>query len=193
VAFGTQSLVKDLFYGFLILAENQFAVGDLIQVGSTTGRVRQMTFRTVLITDEAGRLHYVPNGDLARVTVLPGGPVAEPVEWELGVPSGELDVVWETVERVCGELKDTAPAEPITLIEGPRVVFGEPVPTGGVRLRVKAKAALNTSWEVSRRFQELLVDALSEVSHEPVRLTLWVNQAAPVPGAPLAAAAAVRD
>jgi len=64
VGFGAQTLVKDIISGFLILLEDQFAVGDSIQVGSIAGGVEKMTLRATFLRDVNGTLHVIPNGEI---------------------------------------------------------------------------------------------------------------------------------
>lgn len=68
IAFGAQSLVKDYFYGFVILLENQFSVNDVIQVAAITGVVERITLRMTVIRDVAGTVHFMPNGSITMVS-----------------------------------------------------------------------------------------------------------------------------
>lgn len=68
VSFGAQSLVKDVIAGFFILLENQFAVGDTIEVAGKAGTVELMTLRIVQLRDLEGVLHTVPNGQIQVVS-----------------------------------------------------------------------------------------------------------------------------
>jgi small conductance mechanosensitive channel len=68
IAFGAQNLIKDYFYGFVVLLENQFSVNDVIQVGAITGLVERITLRMTVIRDAAGTVHFVPNGSMTTVS-----------------------------------------------------------------------------------------------------------------------------
>jgi small-conductance mechanosensitive channel len=68
VSFGAQSLVKDVISGFFVLLENQFAVGDVIAIDGTSGKVERMTLRVVMLRDLSGVLHIIPNGSIAKVS-----------------------------------------------------------------------------------------------------------------------------
>ncbi len=68
IAFGAQNLIKDYFYGFVVLLENQFSVNDVIQVGTITGLVERITLRMTVIRDGAGTVHFVPNGSMTTVS-----------------------------------------------------------------------------------------------------------------------------
>ena len=68
VSFGAQSLVKDVISGFFILFENQFAIGDVIEVAGKSGLVEKMTLRVVQLRDVEGVMHVVPNGEIKVVS-----------------------------------------------------------------------------------------------------------------------------
>jgi small conductance mechanosensitive channel len=71
VAFGAQTLIKDFLSGVLILAEDQYGVGDSIVVGAgpnaTTGTVEGVNLRTTRLRGLDGVVWYVPNGDIRTV------------------------------------------------------------------------------------------------------------------------------
>jgi small conductance mechanosensitive channel len=64
VGFGAQSIVEDLFRGVFMMGEDQFGVGDRIDVGSVNGRVERVTLRTTVIRDTSGTLWHVPNSQI---------------------------------------------------------------------------------------------------------------------------------
>jgi small-conductance mechanosensitive channel len=67
IGFGAQSLVKDLFAGVCILLEDQFAVGDVIEVNGKSGQVESMTFRITRLRTADGSLLVIPNGEMKLV------------------------------------------------------------------------------------------------------------------------------
>lgn len=68
IAFGAQSLVKDVFRGFFMLAGNQIRQGDVVEIAGKSGLVEDVTLRYVQLRDYEGNVHYVPNGDISVVT-----------------------------------------------------------------------------------------------------------------------------
>lgn len=68
LGFGAQYLVRDLIAGFFILIENQFAVGDTIEVNGVAAAVEALTLRYTQLRDFNGYVHYVPNGEMKIVT-----------------------------------------------------------------------------------------------------------------------------
>ena len=88
IAFGAQDLMKDYFSGFLILAEDQYQLGDLITIRGITGTVESVNMRVTVLRDLEGRVHFIPNGNIDQVTNRTygwGRPVLEvPVGFERG-------------------------------------------------------------------------------------------------------------
>lgn len=67
ISLGAQALIKDYFSGMMILVENQFNVGDEIQLPDVTGTVEMVTLRTTFLRDIRGKLFIIPNGDIRIV------------------------------------------------------------------------------------------------------------------------------
>jgi moderate conductance mechanosensitive channel len=62
LGFGAQSLIKDFISGLFIILENQYRVGDVVQLDDAQGRVEQITIRSTVLRDNDGSVHYIPNG-----------------------------------------------------------------------------------------------------------------------------------
>jgi small conductance mechanosensitive channel len=67
IAFGAQDLVKDMISGLFMMVEDQYGVGDVIDVGEASGTVEDISIRTTRIRDDNGTLWHVPNGEIRRV------------------------------------------------------------------------------------------------------------------------------
>lgn len=70
ISFGVQNVIKDLVNGILILMEDQYAVGDMIVVGSASGIVENVNLRITQIRSADGRLITLPNSSIAQVDNL---------------------------------------------------------------------------------------------------------------------------
>ncbi len=68
VAFGAQSLIKDLMTGIFILLENQYSVGDYINISGITGHVVDFGIRVTTLKDFDGTIHTIPNGTISVVS-----------------------------------------------------------------------------------------------------------------------------
>ena len=67
VGFGAQSLVKDYFTGFFLLLEDQIRQGDVVDFGSQSGVVEEVTLRYVRLRNFDGHVFFVPNGEIKVV------------------------------------------------------------------------------------------------------------------------------
>ncbi len=70
VGFGAQSLVRDAINGVFILLENQYAIGDVVNVAGREGIVEDLNLRRTVVRDLDGAVHYVPNSQVAVATNL---------------------------------------------------------------------------------------------------------------------------
>lgn len=67
LGFGAQYLVRDYLSGILILAEDQFRVGDRVEINKISGTVDDMRLRLTVLLDSDGTLHQIPNGEIRVV------------------------------------------------------------------------------------------------------------------------------
>ncbi|WP_019415745.1 mechanosensitive ion channel family protein [Paenisporosarcina sp. TG20] len=67
VGFGAQNLVRDIITGFFIIFEDQFSVGDYVQIGTAQGIVQEIGLRTTKIQGINGEIHIHPNGTIVEV------------------------------------------------------------------------------------------------------------------------------
>ena len=151
VSFGAQSLVKDVISGFFILFENQFAIGDVIEVAGKSGLVEKMTLRVVQLRDGEGIMHVVPNGEIKVVSNKTRGWSRAVVD--VGVPYDE------SVDRALEVLRDEA-AQFSTdrtwgaQLDGPVEVLGvESLGDSSVVLRTTLRTQPGSQWNVAREFR----------------------------------------
>ena len=67
LGFGAQSLVKDLLAGIFMLLEDQYGVGDVVDVGEAIGLVEEVGLRATRLRGLDGTVWFVPNGEIRRV------------------------------------------------------------------------------------------------------------------------------
>lgn len=150
VSFGAQSLVKDVISGFFILMENQFGIGDNIEVASLSGTVERMTLRVVMLRDANGTLHIVPNGQITTVSNRTRG-------WSRAVL--DIGIAYETdVDQAIAVLRDEAaslgadPAWQAKLDGVPEVLGVQTLGDNAVTLRVFVRTFPGFQWEAGREF-----------------------------------------
>lgn len=84
--FGAQKVAKDVITGFIILFEDQYAVGEYVTINGVTGTVEDLAVRTTEIRDDDGKLYILSNGDIAQVCNQSRGPVAG--SFEINIAAG---------------------------------------------------------------------------------------------------------
>lgn len=154
ISFGAQSLVKDFIAGFFILFENQFVVGDVIQIGEKTGTVERMTLRIVTLRDLQGAIHIIPNGSIAMVSNLTRGWSRAVVDIAVGY-EGNVDRTLDVVRDELGAFRrDPAWA---TRLEGTSEVLGiDKLGDSGLTIRTLVRTVAGFQWEAAREFQRRL-------------------------------------
>jgi small conductance mechanosensitive channel len=153
VGFGAQSLIKDLFAGFLILLEDQFNVGDTVKIGDVSGVVEQLTLRATRVRGALdGSLTTIPNGAISTVSNFSK-------DWSRAVLDVEVDYA-EDVDRALGVLLETAQQmradKPLLIIEDPEMKGVDRLSHGAITLRLTAKTAANRQNEVARELRRRL-------------------------------------
>src|SRR4029079_15925437 len=90
VSFGSQSLVRDFVTGFFLQLEHQFALGDVIRIGTVEGTVENVTLRLVYLRDATRGVHIIPNGQITQVTNLTRA-------W--GRVAIDVEIAWRDADR----------------------------------------------------------------------------------------------
>ena len=67
IGLAMKDLASDLVAGFFILLENQINVGDMVQIGSSEGKVIKVSLRTIVLRDEEGKRHIIPNSSIKTI------------------------------------------------------------------------------------------------------------------------------
>jgi small-conductance mechanosensitive channel len=157
VSLGAQTLIKDLIGGVLILAENQYAVGDTIQMGDVSGQVERITLRATYVRAIDGYLHVVPNGEVRIVA-------NQTKEWsralvDVGVAYEEdldraLRVLTETAEAFAQD-PDIGPQ----LLEPPQVLGPLSLGDWAVTVRVMVNTQPGKHWGVARELRKRILAA----------------------------------
>jgi moderate conductance mechanosensitive channel len=151
IAFGAQSLLKDFINGFFIVFEDQYVVGDLIQVNGETGRVEHLTLRRTVLRNPAGAVVTLPNSVIGQVANLSR-------DWsqafvDVTVPAAELvGRALATLEKIAGDFRND-PDWSAALIDGPRVLGIEALSLDGTVIRLQVRTILNRKEDVARELR----------------------------------------
>ncbi len=148
ISFGAQALVKDFITGFFILLENQFAVGDVVEINGKSGVVERVSLRVVSLRDIEGALHTIPNGAIdmvsnktrtwARAVLDIGVAYKERVDDVMRVISGLAAGIWAD--------QNWRPK----LVKEPTVMGVQDLEDSSVNIRLMAETRPGKQWEVRR-------------------------------------------
>ncbi len=166
LSLGAQTLIRDFIGGILILVENQFTIGDTIQVGAVTGNVERITLRATYLRDAEGRLYVVPNGDIRLVSNLTVG-------WARAIVDLNVDyrVDMNKVLHALEAAAQTAQADPAiqaSLLETPQAVGWIELKGRAVQTRLMAKTTPGQQWAVAMALRRYAVEALQAAGIEVV-------------------------
>lgn len=149
VGFGAQSLVRDIFAGFLILLEEQYDVGDAVRIGETTGTVEHLTLRVTRIRSLDGALTTIPNGSITTVSNLSRDWSRAVLDVEIDY-SADIDRAMQVMLATAAQFRQERPDE---ITEDP-VMLGVDKATGtGITLRLTVKTAPAKQAEIARELR----------------------------------------
>ncbi|WP_231122973.1 mechanosensitive ion channel family protein [Nocardioides sambongensis] len=152
LSFGAQSLVKDFVSGTFIFIEDQYGVGDVVDLGEAIGTVEAVTLRMTRLRALDGTVWYVPNGEIMRVGNQSQNWARAVVD--VGVGYGEdLARVQQVLREIAHEVWADEDFNGI-VIEEPEVTGVENLAADAVTLRVLVKTAPLQQWAVARSLRQ---------------------------------------
>jgi moderate conductance mechanosensitive channel len=139
LGFGAQSLVKDFLSGLFMLAEDQYGVGDVVDVGEATGTVEVVNLRTTKLRAVDGTVWYVPNGEIRRV-----GNMSQ--QWARALL--DIEVAYSTD---IGTWRTD-------ILEEPEICGVQTLGASGIAIRLVVKTQPGRQWAVSRELNRRIKD-----------------------------------
>jgi small conductance mechanosensitive channel len=160
ISLASQNVLKDMINGLLILSEDQYAVGDVVQIGQASGFVEHMDLRITQLRNAEGRLITIPNGSISVVENLSKD--WSRVDTTITIAyDADVDRALELIHQVGTAMsKDSHWQSRIP--EPPEVLGVEEFSNAGVKIRVWIKTAPLEQWRVAREFRRRLKLALDE-------------------------------
>ena len=171
LGFGAQSIVKDTLSGFFILLEDQFGVGDVVELQTTAnpvnGKVEDLTLRTTSLRAFDGTVHSVSNGNIMVVSNKSRG-------WGRAIVDVRLayDEDVERVRSLLDELFDEIEGDGLLdgwLTQRPTVLGVETLSEYAVVVRVTADTRASKRWDAERTLRERISTRLAR---EGIRVPL---------------------
>jgi len=155
VGLAAQNLVRDVITGFCAILEDQYVVGDTVQIGDTTGRVEHITLRRTVIRDSRGALVTVSNGDIRTVANLSRDWSQAFVDVALS-PEISQPIALQVLDVAAAELRADASWSQ-ALVDGPRILglqsFDQTSSTVRLQVRTAPSRQDDVARELRRRIQ----------------------------------------
>ncbi|MEH2215985.1 MULTISPECIES: mechanosensitive ion channel family protein [unclassified Nostoc] len=175
LSLASQNLIKDAINGFLIILEDQYALGDVINVGDVGGLVENLNLRMTQVRDSEGRLITIPNGEIKVVANLSS-------RWsraDLTVPiayQANTEEALKLIETVAFEMNQEMQWQR-QILEPPQVLGIDQFGDRGLIIRVWIKTQPLKQWDVAREFRRRLKVALDQagISISVPQQAIWVN------------------
>lgn len=175
LGFGAQSLVKDCIAGLFMLIEDQYGIGDIVDLGEAMGQVEEITLRATVLRGLDGTVWHVPNGEVQRVGNKSQLWSVAVVDVDVAYDS-DLDrtreLMLSSANEVCG-----APDWADDVLDEPTVLGVEALGADGVTMRMIVTTTPGSQWALQRRLREALKRSFDDAGIEipfPQR-TLWLR------------------
>jgi small conductance mechanosensitive channel len=187
LGFGAQSLVKDLIAGLFMLLEDQYGVGDSVDLGDAVGIVETVGLRVTTVRDMRGVLWYIRNGEIIRVGNKSQGWALVVIDIPIGfVNSEEASAVLRRAALALAE----EPEHATEFLEPPDVVGVEQLTIDGAVIRTIAKTTADGQPIVQRELRRRLTEALEAAG---ISERIAVSRMVPRPAVPPSFSGGVGD
>jgi len=151
VGFGAQNLVRDVITGFYIVLEDQFVVGDTVQIGDYVGRVEHLTLRRTVVRDARGALVTIANGEIRTVSNLSRDWSQTFVDVSLP-PEIPVERILQALESAAANLRGD-PSWSQALVDGPRVLGVQKLDRNASTVQLQVRTAPTRQDEVARELR----------------------------------------
>ena len=164
LGFGAQSIVKDFLAGLFVLIEDQYGIGDSVDLGEASGTVQQISLRTTVLRAQDGTVWHVPNGEVMRVGNKSQIYSVAIVDVTVAY-SSDIDHVKAVILRSATEMcqSDEWRAD---VLEPPDLLGVEAFASIGVTVRTLVKTTPGKQWALQRALREGIKSALDEAGIE---------------------------
>lgn len=169
IGFGAQSLIKDFLSGIFIIVENQYRVGDIVDIEGAAGTVERVTIRSTVIRDANGNVHFLPNGQVIHVINKTMG--FSKVNFTLTVdPETDIDKLSQVIDDVGLKLAEDETWKN-KVLEAPHFINIGTFSDVALEVTISGKTNPSQQWSVTGEMRRRLLKAFAkhkiELAHEP--------------------------
>jgi moderate conductance mechanosensitive channel len=165
LGFGAQSLIKDFLSGIFIISENQYRVGDVIELEGSSGTVERIGSRSTVLRDVEGNVHFVPNGIIGHVINKTMGYSMARLVIAV-VPETDIDKATAIINRLGNEMAQEDKWQ-TKIIEAPQYVMIGELTATAVDLIISGKVQPSDQWSVNAELRRRI---LQEFESEHIKL-----------------------
>jgi moderate conductance mechanosensitive channel len=176
LGFGSQSLVKDWISGLFMLMEDQYGIGDVVDLGPAIGVVERFSLRSTVIRSLNGTVWHIPNGEITRVgnlsQVWSMALVEVAVAYQTNLDTA-IAVMTRTAEHIVAREEFAS-----NVLEPPVVTGVEQLGDNGITIRLMVKTAAGAQWDLQRALRKAVKENFQSEGIEipfPQR-DVWLRQ-----------------
>ena len=163
---GAQGFLSDVVNGFFILLENQFEVGDSVEVGPVTGLISTVGIRTTQIRGFDGTLHFIPNRNITIVSNKSRGDMRAQIDIPV-YPSTDINKVTSIIQEVNQENIENYPQ----ICGAPNIIGLSTTPSGQLVFRIEIFTQNGQQTHIYADFLKLYQEAIFKENVELPRIT----------------------
>lgn len=147
LGFGGQYLIRDLISGFFIILENQYRIGDVVNLDGTSGLVEDISLRLTTLRDLDGNVHHVPHGEIKRVSNL--SKYFSRVNLNIGIAyHSKLDHVIEVVNKIGNEMAED-PIWKEHILKAPQFLRIDNFADSAIEIKIIGETPAHKKWDVT--------------------------------------------
>lgn len=167
LGFGAQSLIKDFLSGIFIISENQFRVGDVVDIEGFSGTVERIGTRSTVLRDVDGNVHYFPNGMIQHVINKTMGYSMARFTMLLH-PDTDIDLAAEIIDTIGKEISESETWKD-KILSPPAFVSVGDITGNSIEVIVAGKTQPSDQWGVISEMRKRL---LEEFEEKQIRLAI---------------------
>lgn len=160
IGFGAQTIIKDFLSGLFIILENQYRVGDVVEIDDASGTVEQITIRSTILRDNNGSVHYIPNGSISHAINKTMG--FAKVNLTIEVPAAtDVDKLAEVINVIGVKMADEEKWKK-RIMDPPHFLGIDAFNTSSLEVNIVGKTQPTAQWSVTGELRRRLLTALKK-------------------------------
>ena len=152
--FGGQYLIRDIITGLFVIMENQYRIGDVVNINGIGGSVENITLRKTTLRDMNGTVHHIPHGEIKTVSNLTKD--FSRVNMNLGISyNSNLEHVIAVVNKIGNQMADD-PQFKDSILKPIQFVRVDDFADSAIIIKMVGETKVLKQWEVAGEFRKRL-------------------------------------